>query len=51
MIQDMLNPEFYSSNFKIINSENDEFTLRQAKYHSSIKNLQVRIIIYKKKKN
>ncbi|KAL4090033.1 hypothetical protein QTP88_024940 [Uroleucon formosanum] len=40
MIQDMLNPEYYSSNFKIINSENDEFTLRQAKYHSSIKNLQ-----------
>lgn len=49
MIQDMLNPEYYSSNFKIINSENDEFTLRQAKYHSSIKNLQVRIIIYKKR--
>jgi len=48
MIQDMLNPEYYSSNFKIINSENDEFTLCQAKYQSSTKNLKVRIMIYKK---
>lgn len=40
MIQDMLNPEYYSSSFKIINSENDEFTLHQAKYHSSTKNIR-----------
>ncbi|KAL5236097.1 hypothetical protein ACI65C_003507 [Semiaphis heraclei] len=40
MIQDMLNPEYYSSNYKIVNSENDEFILHQAKYQSSTKNLQ-----------
>jgi len=50
MIQDMLNPEYYSSSFKIINSENDEFILRKAKYQSSTKNLKVRIMIHKKKK-
>jgi len=43
MIQDMLNPEYYSSNYKIVNSENDEVILHQAKYQSSTKNLQVSI--------
>ena len=50
MIQDILNAEYYRSDFKIINSENDEFTWRQEKYHSRTKNLKVRIKIYKKKK-
>lgn len=50
MIQDMLNPEYYSSSFTITNSDNNESTLHQAKYQSSTKNIQVRIIINKKKK-
>ncbi|CAI6363991.1 unnamed protein product [Macrosiphum euphorbiae] len=40
MIQDILNAEYYRSDFKIINSENDEFTWRQEKYHSRTKNLK-----------
>lgn len=40
MIQDMLNPEYYCRNFKIVNSENDQFTLHQSKYHTSTKDLQ-----------
>ncbi|XP_025208008.1 mini-chromosome maintenance complex-binding protein [Melanaphis sacchari] len=40
MIQDMLNPEYYSSSFKIINSENEELISRKAKYHGSTKNIQ-----------
>uniref|UniRef100_A0A2S2P4D9 Mini-chromosome maintenance complex-binding protein n=1 Tax=Schizaphis graminum TaxID=13262 RepID=A0A2S2P4D9_SCHGA len=40
MIQDMLNPEYYSSSFTIINSENEELASCRAKYHSSTKNVQ-----------
>jgi len=51
MIQDMLNPEYYSSSFTIINAENEEVASRRAKYHSSTQNIQVTIIIYLRKKN
>ncbi|XP_027852654.2 mini-chromosome maintenance complex-binding protein [Aphis gossypii] len=40
MIQDMLNPEYYSSSFTIINAENEEVASRRAKYHSSTQNIQ-----------
>lgn len=46
----MLNPEYYSSSFTIINAENEEVASRRAKYHSSTQNIQVTIIIYQRKK-
>lgn len=45
----MLNPEYYSSSFTIINAENEEVASRRAKYHSSTKNIQVTKSFIKKK--
>lgn len=44
MIQDMLNPEYYSKTFSIFNSVTNETKICHGKYHNSIIN-QVRIII------
>jgi hypothetical protein len=45
MIQDMLNPEYYSKTFSIINSATNETKLCQGKYHSTVIN-QVRVIVF-----
>lgn len=38
MIQDMLNPEYYSNTFSVVNSVTNEKRLYQGKYHSFVLN-------------
>lgn len=46
MIQDMLNPQYYSVSSRIYNSVTEETTISKGKYHSNVLN-PVRIIILK----
>lgn len=39
MIQDMLNPEYYSKTFSVSNSATNETRVFQGKFHCSINNL------------
>lgn len=45
MVQDMLNPEYYSKTFSIFNSVTNETKVCQGKYQNFMLN-QVRIIIF-----
>jgi len=46
MIQDMLNPQYYSASSRIYNSVTKETTISKGKYHSNVLK-PVRIIIFK----
>jgi len=46
MIQDMLNPQYYSASIRIYNSGTKETTVSKGKYRSNVLN-PVRIIIFK----
>lgn len=45
MIQDMLNPEYYSKTYSVINSTTNETKLCHGKYHNTVIP-QVRTIIF-----